>query len=96
MGVARTLLYNGEEGEPLYSLLPDGRVSCGEGDAAPSFFQEYKRKLEGIYDRFYTRRGKALALERRQAAVRFYESLLDEVGGMYEAGRAQLERELER
>ena len=90
LGMARTLLYNGEEGEPLYSLLPDGRVSPGEGDKEPSFFQEYKKKLEGIYGRFFTEKGKALAGERRQAAVNFYEALLRESSSLYDAGRAGL------
>ena len=46
MGIARTLLYKGKVSEPLYSLLPDGTVSTGEDDTEPSFFQEYKYKLE--------------------------------------------------
>ncbi|MDO4313011.1 MAG: hypothetical protein Q4C52_07985 [Eubacteriales bacterium] len=29
LGIARTLLYQGQTGEPLYSLLSDGRVSDG-------------------------------------------------------------------
>lgn len=45
MGIARTLIYKGIVSEPLYSLLPDGTVSDGAGDDAPSFFQEYKYKL---------------------------------------------------
>lgn len=88
VGIARTLLYNGEEGEPLYSLLPNGCVSTGENDKLPSFFQEYKRKLEGIYSRFYTKRGKELALSRQKAAVDFYENLLHEVSGVYCMGRS--------
>ena len=49
-GIARTLLYQGHTKEPLYSLLPDGTVSDGTHDTAPSFFREYKYKLEHIYD----------------------------------------------
>ena len=90
VGIARTLLYNGEEGEPLYSLLPNGCVSTGENDKLPSFFQEYKRKLEGIYSRFYTKRGKELALSRQKAAVDFYKNLLHEVSGVYCVGRSAM------
>ncbi len=45
IGIARTLIYKGEVAEPLYHMLPDGRVSDGTGDTSPFFFQEYKYKL---------------------------------------------------
>lgn len=38
MGVARTLLYQGQMGQPLYTLRPDGHISDGQGEEAPSFF----------------------------------------------------------
>ena len=79
MGVARTLQYGGEMGEPLYTLLPDGMPSPGRVEEAPSFFQEYKRKLERLYERFYTRRGLELARSRQQAAVAFRDALWAEV-----------------
>lgn len=91
MGIARTLLYNGREGEPLYSLLPDGQISEGTGDAEPSFFHEYKYKLEKLYDRFYTPKGAELAAQRRQAAVDFYHAMLHEVGDSRTVGRAVLD-----
>lgn len=91
-GIARTLLYKGVVSEPLYSLLPNGSVSSGEGDKAPSFFQEYKYKLEGLYSHFYTERGRELAEKRRQAAVAFYSSLYGELSSSYENGRAELDR----
>ena len=50
MGIARTLLYKGGVGEPLYRLDSDGNVSDGSEDKLPSFLQEYKYKLEKIYD----------------------------------------------
>lgn len=86
MGIARTLIYKGIVAEPLYSLLPDGSVSDGSQDAAPSFFQEYKYKLEHIYDHFYTEKAASLAEERRQAAVDFYHSLYREAASSYHAG----------
>lgn len=91
MGVARTLLYQGHEGEPLYSLTPDGRVSDGAADTAPSFFHEYKYKLEKLYDRFYTKRGRELALSRKCAAQNFYDALLKEAQESNCAGRGALE-----
>lgn len=86
IGIARTLVYRGTVGEPLYSLNPDGTVSDGENDSQPSFFREYKYKLEKIYSGFMTERGREIAEKRRQNAVNFYSSLLDEVKSSYENG----------
>lgn len=90
IGIARTLLYQGYVGTPLYNLAPDGQVSDGTDDEIPSFFQEYKYKLETMYQRFYTKRGRELALSRRQDAVDFYNALLREVRESSHAGRAAL------
>lgn len=94
-GIARTLMYKGEEKEePLYSLLPDGTVLEGLEDAPPSFFEEYHRKLEGIYTRFYTRRGEEIAYSRKSAAGAFYRALLAEARASRGVGRALLEKKL--
>lgn len=95
MGIARTLIYRGIVSEPVYSLLPDGTVSNGEGDETPSFFQEYKYKLENVYSNFYTAEGKLLAQKRQVSAVAFYNSLYDEVKSSYENGKDELGRVLE-
>lgn len=79
MGIARTLAYQGALGAPLYTKLPDASVSDGTGDVPYSFFREYKFKLEKLYDRFYTQKGRELALQRRPAAEAFYNSLYSEV-----------------
>ena len=92
LGIARSLLYVGIVGEPLYSLLPNGTVSDGTNDIAPSFFQEYKYKLENLYARFYTRRGKELAGERKNAATTFYHDMLREVNETYTRGVNLLEQ----
>lgn len=91
LGIARTLVYNGKEGEPLYSLTVDGAVSDGTDDMVPSFFQEYKYKLERLYNRFYTGRGQAIAAARQQTAVSFYNDMLREVQSSYETGRKLLQ-----
>ena len=91
LGIARTLVYQGAMCEPLYSLTPDGRVSDGTDDKAPSFFQEYKFKLEKIYSRFYTERGKEIAEERRKTAEAFYNDMLREVSSSYDSGVKLLE-----
>lgn len=95
LGIARTLVYQGAMCEPLYSLLPDGSVSDGTTDKTPSFFQEYKFKLEKIYSRFYTERGKSLAEERRKTAESFYNDMLREVASSYNVGRHLLDKIVE-
>ncbi len=92
MGVARTLLYNGAEGEPLYSVDENGYVLDGTDEETPSFFQEYKFKLEKLYSRFLTEKGQELANERRASAVSFYESMLAETKPYYESGKERLKK----
>ncbi len=92
MGIARTLLYKGKVSEPLYSLLPDGTVSTGEDDTEPSFFQEYKYKLEGLYSKFFTKKATELARKRQMAAVSFYNDLYEEANISYEDGLEELNK----
>lgn len=94
VGMARTLIYKGIVAEPLYSVSPDGTVLTGENDTAPSFFQEYKYKLEKIYAQFYTARATEIARERQRAAVAFYNSLYQEVTASYHNGKSELDRVL--
>lgn len=95
IGIARTLFYKGQVSEPLYSVDGEGRVQDGAHDTSPSFLQEYKFKLENIYSHFYTEKGREMALSRRQAAMDYYESLLEEVRPIYDKGRAELLSKLE-
>lgn len=95
VGIARTLMYKADIQEPLYTFRHDGTVSNGEGEDTPSFFREYKFKLEKLYDRFYTEQGAAMAQERRQAAVDYYHALYREVSSGYAVGRQSLRQLLE-
>ncbi|MDE6280643.1 MAG: HD domain-containing protein [Oscillospiraceae bacterium] len=95
IGMARTLLYKCTVSEPLYSVLPDGTVSSGENDTVPSFFQEYKHKLENLYSKFYTQRAAEIAKERQYTAVEFYNRLYQEVNSSYQDGADELNRLLE-
>lgn len=90
MGIARSLAYKGNVAEPLYSLKADGTVSDGENDEAPSFFHEYKFKLEKLYTRFYTDKGAEMASRRQAAAEAFYNALLEEASAAYKTGRHHL------
>lgn len=91
-GIARTLIYKGTVSDPLYSLLPDGTVSNGENDTTPSFFQEYKYKLERIYSNFFTARGAEIAKQRQQTAIDFYNALYQEVSAAYTKGQDELKK----
>lgn len=83
LGIARTIFYQGHTGEPLYSLMPDGQISDGTNDTAPSFFREYNYKLKNLYDKFYTERAICIAKERQDSAVSFYKSIVAEALSSY-------------
>lgn len=91
VGIARTLMYNGEENEPMYTVLQDGSVSDGKGKEPPSFFREYQFKLKKIHKKMYTRRGKEVAQERRNTAKMFYKAMLGEVRECYSNGEEILD-----
>ena len=79
IGLARTLMYQGAFSEPIYIRHPDGTISDGEKDTEPSFFQEYKCRLEKIPSRLYTRKAREIAAKRQGIAAAFYKSLYQEV-----------------
>lgn len=95
IGIARTLLYKGIVSEPLYSILPNGLVSTGESDTVPSFFREYKYKLENLYSNFYTEKATIIARERQSIAVEFYRNLYQEVNSSYQNGKDELDKIIE-
>ena len=92
IGIARTLIYNGIVSDPLYSVTPSGTVCDGTNDTVPSFFREYKYKLENLYSHFYTTKGAELAKSRQQAAVDFYNSLFQEINISYQNGKDELNK----
>ncbi|NLY45566.1 MAG: hypothetical protein GX053_06205 [Tissierella sp.] len=93
IGIARTLIYNGQVLEPLYiRLQKDNTISDGTNDLEPSFFQEYKYKLGGLYDKFYTKRATEIALERQKTAIDFYKNLLVEVRSSYKNGLIEFDK----
>lgn len=96
IGVARTLVYKGTVCAPLYTRKSDGSISDGRAEEKQSFFQEYCFKLEKLYERFYTARGRELSLQRKQAAVSFYENLYREVRELDDQGKQELEQYLGR
>lgn len=91
VGIARTLMYSGGMGRSICTRLPDNTLSDGTQSDDPSFFHEYRFKLEKLYDRFYTPRGAEMAQERRAIAAAYYDALLREVRDPDTAGRELLE-----
>ena len=96
VGVARTLLYAGQVGKPLYFVREDGGISDGKGDQIDSFFREYQRKLKGIDAALYTERGRQIARERRHAAEAFYRAMLEELAQSREQMHERLERHIKK
>lgn len=94
VGVARSLFYGGEIGQPLYRLDGDGEILTDPG-SPPSFLREFNYKLRGLYGGFHTARARELALQRREAATAFYDALLSELEGCRRRGRPLLEALLE-
>lgn len=91
MGMARSLMYKGSVGEPLYTLNPDGSINDGSDTDEPSLFREYHFKLKKIYGKFFTERGREIALSRKKAADDFYNALLSEVKSPTERGKKNLD-----
>lgn len=87
-----------------YSLLEHHMLSCMKDsahdkehiyrvlkDSTPTFFHEYKRKLERLYTKFYTARGNEIAGQRQEAAINFYNSLISEIKETYHTGKLLLD-----
>ncbi len=80
LGIARSLIYESQVGEPLYTvdenmLLQDGTTA----DAPDSFLREYHFKLIRLYDRFYTEEAHRIAQKRKKLLVDFHTELLEEI-----------------
>lgn len=90
VGMARSLMYKGSVGEPLYTLNPDRSINDGSDTDEPSLFREYHFKLKKIYGKFFTERGREIAISRKKAADDFYNALLSEVKGLEKRGRERL------
>ena len=76
IGIARTLMYKGIIGEPLYSFDMD---SLAIDYDSPSFIREYNCKLSKIGQQLYTKRALELWEMRNSHAHKFYEELLFEI-----------------
>lgn len=86
IGIARTLIYEGQVMEPLYIMDKGKIIVDGGGAEISSFFQEYNYKLKKVYNSFFTKRAREIALERQKTAVDFYNGLFVEITDNYEKG----------
>ena len=75
----------------IHACPTDGSRDGEEETEDSFFFHEYKQKLIKIYDMLYTKRGREIAMERKAAAVAFYESLCREVDSAFRKGAARLD-----
>ena len=87
IGIARTLIYQGQVATPLYELDDNGEIITeGGADDESAFFPEYHYKLKNVYTSFFTARAKEIAAQRQQAAIDFYDGLYAEIRQNYDSG----------
>ncbi len=80
IGIARTLMYNGEHNQPLYYLDSNGKIDYNlNKEAKDSFFKEYNYKLVKMYKIFYTKEGKRLSKKNKRISTKFYKQLIKQV-----------------
>lgn len=80
LGIARTLLYKGQVGEPLYTVDDDFQIQNGHAQDDPeSFLKEYHFKLKTLYHHFFTPEANAIAQKRKVLMEAFYAELLEEI-----------------
>ncbi len=83
LGIARTLMYQGQVGQQLYTMR--GREVCSgtDKDAPESFYKEYHCKLKNIYSMFYTSEARRMAETRKDTAAMFMSGLESEINSAY-------------
>jgi len=84
IGIARSLIYSGQIGEPLYTVDDRGRVQdSGDTHLPESFLKEYHYKLEKVYAQFHTKEAYEIGQKRKLVFRQFYEALIDEIPENY-------------
>ena len=81
IGVARTIGYAVQAGEPIYAPPSQQFIETGQKEPgeAHSSYHEFLFKLRKVKDRLFTKTAKAIAEERHQFLAQFYAQLIDEV-----------------
>lgn len=80
IGIARTLMYNGQFNEPLYYLDNNGKIDYRANfEAKESFLKEYNYKLKKMYKIFYTKEAKKLSKQKKKISDAFYKGLIKQI-----------------
>lgn len=80
LGIARSLIYNGQVCELLYAVDTENHIYKGENGHEPeSFLKECRFKLIPLYEKFYTKEAYEIARTRKDITLMFYNELLDEI-----------------
>ncbi len=95
IGIARTLIYGGTIGRPLYKPCELDETSDAADSDGPSFFREYKRKLQKVYSHFFTVKGAEIAKERQSVAIEYYNALKKEITTPYIVGKSYLQSKID-
>jgi len=80
IGIARTLIYNGQFNEPLYYLDSDGKIDYNANfEAKDSFLKEYNYKLVKMNKILYTKEAKRLSKRKKNISDIFYKELIRQI-----------------
>lgn len=83
LGIARTLIYKGHVGEPIYTAT-NGKIDSGTDSKSPeSFYKEYHFKLKKMNTKFYTKEAQNIADKRKEISKLFFNSLVNEIDEEY-------------
>ncbi len=96
LGTARTLMFHGVLGDPLYCLSAEGEVQDGEAQGQGSYFAQYQGLLKKLPEGMLTPAGREMAAGCMEAARRFYESALLEARQTHQKGVERLNAALEK
>jgi uncharacterized protein len=78
LGIARTLLYKGYVGQPIYTVS-GGEICAGtDKDCPASFYKEYNFKLKNLESKLYTQEAKSIAHHRGVISAAFFDELKEE------------------
>lgn len=82
-GIARTIGYAVQAGQPSYAPVSQQFLNTGEArdDEPHSAYHEYLFKLRRVHNRLYTAAARRLAENRRKLLVEFFEQLKAEAEG---------------
>ena len=93
IGIARTLMYKGVIGEPLY-VKQNGKILDGT-DGNKSFFNEYTYKLSNVYNKLFTDRAKQMTIKMKRDARYFYETLYNDLNNSNIYGQEKIKNLLD-